>query len=371
MKTLYFAHWHKPTKITANNGTLFSYPANSLSLISYPSDNLLSILQSKGATVHSANELAKPWHITERKPRRLVCFMVKYGIGDHIAFSAVAKYIEDHFGIEIAMYTTPEEFHIYDHFQAQNITLYDATKPISNNFNLAARFHWANFRRLYMEYAAIEGRERNWYECMFARIGLHNPPPEYCRPALIKHENEVIPGSILINHSASCQIRTSRLQDFWEPVKMAFPGKQIYVNDYDLSKSDREYIAAGLPNTTIVRTLDASEYLENLAKYELVISTDSAAPHYREGIGLPTIAVYSAFTPESRIKYYKHTDGVQIKGTCPLSPCFAHGSYCTNHQNLNYAVCQSFESFQEQLYNYLSTYQTPESKQQTNIWISN
>ena len=66
------------------------------------------------------------------------------------------------------------------------------------------------------------------------------------------------------------------------------------------------------------------EYLNQLSRAQMVISVDTSAIHFREGLGKPALGLYGAFGADSRTKYYEHTQSIDIIGGCDIQPCFLH-----------------------------------------------
>jgi ADP-heptose:LPS heptosyltransferase len=104
-----------------------------------------------------------------------------------------------------------------------------------------------------------------------------------------------------------------------------------------------------------------TEYLYQLDTADFVISVDTSAIHFREGVGKPALGVYSSFTKESRTKYYIYTLSLDVKGNCPIQPCFKYDNSICPHitkESIN-VPCLSGESVSNQiesiLINYLTT----------------
>ena len=67
--------------------------------------------------------------------------------------------------------------------------------------------------------------------------------------------------------------------------------------------------------------LGVKRWLEYLAMADFVISVDTSAIHFREGVRLPALGLYSSFEAESRTRYYRYTTSVNISSPCELQPC--------------------------------------------------
>ena len=83
------------------------------------------------------------------------------------------------------------------------------------------------------------------------------------------------------------------------------------------------------------------QYLNELDRAKFVISVDTSAIHFREGIGKPALGLYGAFSTDSRTKYYKHTKSIDIKSNCNIQPCFLHEKQCPKITTEKFAPCLS------------------------------
>ncbi len=275
------------------------------------------------------------------------------GIGDIIAFSAVLKYLEDY---QIRVYINPSLNPLAEQFTCRNIKILPYFSPITN---LNKGFD--GLRRMAIEYAIITTRD-NWFKAYFERLRIPHPGSYYYRPHLAS-KVRTSKNTILICHRASCQIRSSRFEDYYLPARMVYPDKIFYVHEIDLTFEDMRFVQEQ-KNILVLRDSDMQTYLNTLASMELIICTDTAAIHYREGIRKPALAAYGAILLESRTKYYQYTKSFNIKTECPYKPCFAHelikGSICKWAEDLRgykkTAPCQTGEQFQAQLERELRNY---------------
>ncbi len=118
---------------------------------------------------------------------------------------------------------------------------------IAKNFTPINRIQqYGCYARLRMEYVANEAGTANWYDAMFQRIGLPKAPKGFDRPHLVRRsdsESQYVEKrrSVIIVHRASCQMRSSKFEDFYLPVKNAMPGFKVYVHDIDLMTNLKYY----------------------------------------------------------------------------------------------------------------------------------
>jgi len=162
-----------------------------------------------------------------------------------------------------------------------------------------------------------KGSKRNWFKILNESAGFTEYDEESLRPDLLSktnvHDNVCIAVSTAscVNRSADREMLKQIAQRHFENVVMADE------QDWTLS-----------------------QYLEKLDRAKFVISVDTSAIHFREGIGKPALGIYGAFTTESRTKYYQFTKSIDVVSLCPLQPCFKHDSEICPHLNgLNYAPC--------------------------------
>ena len=288
------------------------------------------------------------------------------GIGDIFAFSSMAWYLRDY---PLQVHVTKRFHPVFDWFKREDIHLMDYYQPIGLDYGLGSRLtKYRGLQRLAIENAAVEYHTGNWYEAHFKRIGLDQTPGGYGRPMLknyrISNLASDIPfgsASILISHRASCQMRSSHLEDFYNPIRQLYQNHNIYVHEIDLTPTDKEF-AKRNPSINILPKCSVSNYLLNLYDAGLVVSTDSSAIHFREGTERPAVGVFGAMLQSSRTSGYKFTHSFDVKTGCQFQPCVIHekfsGQVCTNaDEGDRVARCQSGKVFQEQLFNELKHYE--------------
>jgi len=353
------AHFSKDVKISKLD---LHFKADTVSLLS--GGIAKEILDKKFGQIWTMNALFNTYKIGDN--RQILFTHIGGGIGDIIASSAIIQYLKDSQGIEgIYFFTAPQYFPILDIFRTHVIPRH-LFAPIVENFSkVKTKLHVKKaYGRLAMEFAAVEGREKNWYLSMFERIGEMSPPRGYLRPQLFApdaYTKSARIKAVMICHKASCQIRSSRFEDFYIPVHKVMPKHLIIVNKIDLTNEDSRFIEKHVPGDDIL-ILDKSlpEYFNLLDRVDMVVSTDSAPIHYREGIGKPCLGVFGAMTTESRTKYYLYTRSFNVATGCKYQPCFKHelkpDDKCPAYKGEEIAPCQSGKRFKEQLESELMNY---------------
>jgi len=353
-KKLFLAHWQKNISVNLVNAQAITYPAGSMSLITYAADNLHKMMERKVVNVYVLESFIKSWQVDQPKPPVMNVFYDNYGIGDHIAFSAMLAYL-DELNISVKVWLTEKEMPVYKYFRPQNFTLIKNSTPLCSRLTMMEMVKLKKQKRLAMEWAAVEAKEKNWYDAMFERIGLPEAPAGFRKPRLrLLHQN-YIPNSVYINHRASTQVRSSHFSDFYFPVKAVFPDFKIFVGRYDLTETDQQFIDSTATDVQIIEAGSIDDHLKMLSSFTMVVGTDSAAIHFREGISMPAVGVYGAFTTDSRTKHYLYTHSFNVKSGCRLQPCFDHSAKCKRAKH-NIAPCQSGEKFQHQLTEALKPY---------------
>ncbi len=236
------------------------------------------------------------------------------GIGDIIALSSLTniadntviltqgkyKPLQKYFNDEVVFKDFNEPLFVVKYPK----TIYDYTKSIGI---------------MYGDEEIEKGSRRNWFEILSSSVDAEFIP-EFGRPNLKTLTNEVddlcliVSKSSCVNRAADKSILDKYAKLFYSNVMHADEQKWTF-----------------------------AEYLQALDRAKFVISVDTSAIHFREGIRKPALGVYSSFTTDSRTKHYQYTKSIDIKSTCPLQPCFKHDdSICPFVKN-DFAPCLSTE----------------------------
>ena len=333
------------------------WPAHCVALIPYnkKDEALMQIIEKKVLSVLPVSDFFNDFKSEEGYARLFT--HIGNGIGDIFAFSAMANYLQRYpLQIHVA-----KRFHPIFKWFKRELTLKDYFESIADDFTPANRLMRYKFlNRLPIENAAVEAGTDNWIDAHFKRIGIDAAPEGYCRP-MLKTERistqkpKLIKKSVLICNRSSCQMRSSTFEDFYLPTVKAFPNHKIYVHDSDLRQRDYDFIKQNDIQVTVLPKCSISDFLLNVYDAGIVISTDSGAIHFREGVEKPGLAVFGAMKMSSRMSGYKFTKGFDVKTGCPFQPCVIHekvkGEVCKNADvGDTVARCQSGKSFQNQLY---------------------
>ncbi len=165
------------------------------------------------------------------------------------------------------------------------------------------------------------GSRENWYDITARSVGKIGLPgrPQLKQDMKPRYMDRLGPESVLIVHRATSINRTAELA----PILQALEGDSrdiYYYND------ERKLVWHGektWPNPTPLE-----QYLADLYYAGMVVSVDTSAIHFREGIAKPALGLYTSFTTESRTKYYQHTQSIDLKSPCGYQPCFMNFKRC-------------------------------------------
>jgi hypothetical protein len=370
---IYGALYDKDTKFT-DTETKQVYRNYSKKSIALVADYYVTKLKGM-AQVKPMREWFDDFVYTDTKSNKLFTHLGG-GIGDILAISSLYSFLDEY---QIKTFIVPKLFTVFDWFETSNFTLHDSFDVIFKDYTFAAR-RTNPYKRIRLEFSAIESHDKDWYAGFFERIGIKQIDKGYCSPALrtiriTDKESHIDTSrkSLIISHRASCQMRSSRFEDFYKPIKKAYPDYDLYVHDTDLHETDKQYIATNKVKINIIPKCSISDYLLNLFDATMVVCTDTSAIHFREGIHKPCLAIFGAMTVESRTAHYKFTHSFNIQSNCKFQPCFIHelqkGMVCKLAKKGDYlAPCQTGDNFQEQLYTQLKSYRyvTSTGKQNSN-----
>jgi hypothetical protein len=343
-------------KTVTNKEAGINWPHRSVALIPFQKSDkrLMELIDQKVIQVKPIEKYFADFKVGDNSGRLFT--HIGSGIGDIIALSAITNYLS---GYPIQVHA-PRNKHVIFQWFKEPVEVRDYFAQIVEDFTPKNRIlKYKRMHRIVIENAAIEAHDKNWIEAHFNRIGLKDVPEEFCRPQLrtdrINEQPSLFrPGpNVLICHRASCQMRSSNLVDFYNPVRKVLPDYDIYVHEVDLTDSDKRFIEK-TGNIFILPKSDLHDYLINLFDADMVVTTDTGGLHFREGVERPSLGVFGAMTTGSRTSGYRFTKSFNVKSTCEHQPCFIHelikGQVCLNaKEGDRTAKCQSGKAFQNQL----------------------
>lgn len=282
--------------------------------------------------------------------------LVRGGIGDLLALSILCDVTE-----EVTVLTTKSLFPVLDwwekiprkkHFQEPLWTIKYPNKlaDVVKSWGQASG-----------DEIIAQGSKENWYEIISRSV---DRPFLGGRPKLRKlipeESNRFLGRTILIIHKATSVNRSAEIGSLLRATIKANKetGEQFRICWYDEGGKDygqrllRE-ADQSLGNTTL------KQYLADLYYADFVISVDTSAIHFREGIEKPALGIYSSFSAESRTKHYQFTRSIDVKSPCQIQPCFMNFTQCPVAQKDDkYAPCLGPDNpdFETQIKNELCKY---------------
>jgi hypothetical protein len=266
--------------------------------------------------------------------------MMKPGaIGDIIALSALRFILPKK---HIIFITNEISYPIFDWWQYPPNLIRTYQGSIFEKVDAEELVSILKYTRGFMYRGEIEnGSPKNWYEIIFSTIGIDNPLPEFCRPCLRQDRINSLPSniqkimgefeprlkSILLCPRATSNMRSMSLENLYNAIRPNAPEDMLFIHEKNLTNRDRVFIHLKKDyRLCVINAKNMAAFFLDCYDADQVISTDTAHLHFREGIGKPAIGIYSAFTSESRCKYYKYVKTIDIKSPCKLQPCFLHSN---------------------------------------------
>ena len=238
------------------------------------------------------------------------------GIGDIIALSSLTNIADN------TIILTQDKYKPLNNYFEDKCTFKSFNEPlfIVNYPNTIER-ECKKYGQMIGDERIEQGSQRNWYEILNESISQPFEE-EYGRPQLKSLSQNisdcciVVPSASNINRSADRDMLKKIASKYFEHVVMADEQSWTF-----------------------------EEYLQNLDKAKYVISVDTSAIHFREGIKRPALGIYSSFTTDSRTKYYTHTTSINIVNECKFSPCFKHDNQICNNitKESKHVPCLSVE----------------------------
>jgi ADP-heptose:LPS heptosyltransferase len=263
----------------------------------------------------------------ERNNSSTVLIIRSGGIGDIIALSSVCNLL---YGKKIIFLTNKTYKPVFSWFLNDRIKVVDFNEPLLSGSVTRFVLNSRSIKRVNFDGVIEEGSSKNWYQIFYDSIGISS---NELRPALRTYRGTQLPSnidksrySVLICHRASANMRSMSFQNMYTALlETKFSNSNIYVHVGNLSNEDNEFIKlVDDERIKIIKAEGVKEFLLDVFDADMVLSVDTAAIHFREGIQKPAIAFYASFTAECRTLGYKYTKGVNITSTCDLQPCFLH-----------------------------------------------
>lgn len=247
------------------------------------------------------------------------------GLGDLIAMSSVVNE-------QTTFITQSKHFKIFDWFEHKP-KVKDISKALWNTKDISLLDLTQKYQLVTGDEAIDQGSKENWYDIFSKATNTKtNGQPRLIEPTL-----PIEKGYCIIVSESTNQNRNADTQALIDIADKYYP----------------HVVVAGLQEWT------TEQYLNELSRADMVISTDTSAIHFREGIKRQAIGLYGAFTTESRTKYYTHTHCIDIQSPCDKQPCMSHLKNNCKHLVNGVAGCLSSSfnpDFKRQVEKALLTY---------------
>ena len=220
-----------------------------------------------------------------------------------------------------------------------------------------------NRKNMFTDYVEYNEKAKHIAYIFYKLLGCKETNLSLLEPNITEKENKKIDeylkdnkidDYICLNMNAS----ELALQRRWKPEnfnrlsRLIFKNHKEYHQFYIGSKSDKEYINAGIndiENDKIINIAGKFNLLETaclLKRAKLFISNDSGPLHLAASVGCPTI---SFFGPETPKLYAPLSNKAKIfYKNLPCSPCInirnAKKTHCLNPKCLNFKVTEIYDS---------------------------
>ncbi len=247
------------------------------------------------------------------------------GIGDIVALSSICEYLT---GKNIIFITSEAMKPVFNWYSNQRVRVVSFNEPVFSGGLTDLMLRSGTIKRMYCDGIIENGETDNWYKVFFDNIGV-NSSTDWWRPSMRTIRTTQKPSniskekkSILICPRASANMRSMSFETLYDAVKPLFPDANIYVHSGNVTEEEITWIADS--NVKVIKALDVKEFLLDVYDADLVVSVDTGALHFREGICKPAVGLYSSFNTYSRTVGYKFTKSYDIVSRCDLQPCFIH-----------------------------------------------
>lgn len=335
-------------------------------------------------------DLGQP--ISELKKIKTLLIIRTGGIGDLLALSNVAKLANHIFRdvlkvpqFKVFFITDQKYAAVFKYFDQMVTPIYYFYDPVDKILKKNNIYGTSGVRSIYFE-GLIEEREDNWFDLQIERFNLkkfelrdkidpkfliknpklmdvHSSPNHYTKQFMTKFNLEDLEKkfagytrdgikTILVHHRASAWIRSFNISDAVNSLHEYFTSKgmdnyKIITFPRNYTKSDTTYFEElKVDNTDLfnhieqIKTENLHQFFYIISKADIVLSSDTAAFHFKEGIGGFAIGIYSSFPSRMRTRTYVNTHSYDIifpqcKFVCDKDTYIG----CVSHFKTPYEVC--------------------------------
>ena len=335
-------------------------------------------------------DLGQP--ISELKKIKTLLIIRTGGIGDLLALSNVAKLANHIFRdilkvpqFKIFFITDQKYAAVFKYFDQMVTPIYYFYDPVDKVLKKNNIYGTSGVRSIYFE-GLIEEREDNWFDLQIERFNLRkfelmdkidpkflvkNPKLTdiYSSTAYYHHQftkKNDLEGfekkfkqyesngtkTVLVHHRASAWIRSFNIGDAVNTLSQYFKDKGM--DNYKIITFPRNYTESDntfFENLKVedpdlfnhvdqIKTENLHQFFYTISKADIVLSSDTAAFHFKEGIGGFAIGIYSSFPSRMRTRTYVNTHSYDIifpqcKFVCDKDTYIG----CVSHFKTPYEVC--------------------------------
>jgi hypothetical protein len=272
------------------------------------------------------------------------------GIGDIIAYSALCKYLYEK-GINVHYATQRKYFDVLKWFKTP-VRILDVNGVLFDDFSIQNRISkYKNWRRIKTEMIIPKNNHMDWFEVIFAYSCVDEIDVKYLRPQLIskrltKTKSNIDKGikSLIICNQSSCMMRNIEFNELYEAIPENVKKEyEIYAYINNLSDADKiKQFKGDYDSVRFINAPTLSDFLNDLYDATDVITVDSAAVHFREGINKRCLALFNSFDKKIRTEHYKYIIAANVKSECEKQPCFKHelqkGDLCEKVKEWQYSA---------------------------------
>lgn len=288
---------------------------------------------------------------------KYIIFMRDGALGDMFAMSPFINRMIREYPERIIKYITPPVYHAafsWFYYNKQ-IRPSDATKPIFEETKIELKNFIKAVRRVDTGAEVETGSRENWLSVYSRGTGIEL---DELRPSL---NIDMVPAepsiyrkgvkSILVVPRATAVNRSIEFNTIYKALAEIYGTRtdvEFYVHLRNITTDDmNEIIRVDDNRVQVIQPRDVHHFLGDLFHADQVISVDTAALHFREGVRRPAIGLYASFDAASRTSGYKFTRSFNLQTTCPHAPCHTHGAALTHDvckigsSVMKYAPCLS------------------------------
>jgi hypothetical protein len=296
--------------------------------------------QGTGVTVYNAHNFMAGFNYEKDKGCRNVMFICGGGIGDILAMSSLCFLLDDR---NVHFLTNKKNYDVFKWF-LKEVKLYDMHETIFTDYTFKSRnLKYSSWRRGKTEMTVVSNNRADWYGVLLKAIGVERISAEFFRPQLKterisdKLSNITVPNGLLICNQSSCMMRNIEFKEIYVSLPERVKSEYVLYAYSDNVNGNKNY-----PDVNFIKADSIGDFFLDLYDAAMVITVDSSAIHFREGVEKPAICLFNSFTKEIRTSQYQFTKSFNISSPCDKQPCFKHelnpGDLCEKVSKWQYSA---------------------------------